>query len=89
MCNIILSKDNIDKDFNFIVFNIAFSEKTGKFTKDMILSRLENIGIEIDMKRMKRLNAILEWWLDNGLIFEDINGYLINNLFRKCLASDL
>lgn len=57
MCNMILTEDNIRKYFKFIVFNITFSEKSGRFTGDLILKRLENIGIEADIER---LNAIFE-----------------------------
>lgn len=75
MCNMVLTEDNVRKHFKFIVFNIAFSETGGKFTKDLIIKRLENIGIEADMER---LNAIFERWLEDGLIFEDVDGYVVN-----------
>lgn len=55
MCNMILTEDNIRKYFKFIVFNIAFSEKSGRFTGDLILKRLENIGIEADIERLNTI----------------------------------
>lgn len=79
MCNIILRQKDIKNDFSFILFNIAFSEKGGKFNENLLLKRLEEKNININKAEVHKI--IIDW-LEDGLIFEDIDGYLISNCLK-------
>lgn len=75
MCNMLISKNN--KELEFIVYNVVFSEKGGKFTTDFVCQQLGLHKIKADKDSLK---ALFEKWADNGLIFENANEYVINTM---------
>lgn len=71
MCNIIISNQSLE----FIVYNIVFSEISGKFTTDSIYNKLQENNISAEKNELKNL---FEKWLECGLIFEDAKSYIVN-----------
>lgn len=78
MCNMIINDKVIKEDFTFIVYNVAFSEASGRFTTELVYNRLKSKKIHTEKSR---LESIFETWLDCGLIFENANEYIINSIF--------
>lgn len=77
MCNMLVSKTNENnKEFEFIVYNVVFSETSGIFTTDYVYEQLKNHEIHANKEK---LNELFGRWADNGLIFENANEYVINS----------
>lgn len=77
MCNMLISKKKVNRDFKFIVYNIVFSESSGKFTTDLIYQRLQNHQIQT---KKSDLEIIFAEWVESGLIFENPKEYIINSM---------
>lgn len=75
MCNILLSSKMNNAELEFIVYNIAFAETSGRFTSEFIHSQLLNYEIEAE-KHV--LEVFFKKWLDLGLIFDNAEEYIIN-----------
>lgn len=77
MCNMLISKKEVNNDFKFIVYNLAFSESSGEFTTELIYRRLQKHKLQINKRD---LEAIFSKWAESGLIFENPKGYVINSM---------
>lgn len=77
MCNMLVSKEKNNKEFEFIVYNVAFSETRGKFTTEYVYQQLAKHQIQADRLRLEKLFGR---WTDLGLIFEDADEYIINTM---------
>lgn len=77
MCNMLISKKKVNTDFKFIVYNVVFSESSGKFTTDLIYQRLQKHQIQTNKSDLENIFAK---WVESGLIFENPNEYIINSM---------
>lgn len=80
MCNMLISKHkDYSTELEFIVYNVVFSETGGKFTTDFVYQQLINHKIQTDKHK---LELLFGKWADYGLIFEDVNEYVINSMIE-------
>lgn len=74
MCKMMI---NTNKDLKIAIYDLIFFEMGGIFKIEEIISLLSkqnNVNISKD-----RVSEILTEWIDNGLIYTDINGYITNS----------
>ncbi|MDR1769770.1 MAG: hypothetical protein LBS02_03930 [Hungatella sp.] len=76
MCKILISPEEKIEQFNFIVYNIVFSEKSGTVTTEKVYQRLKFHQINVERIKLERL---LESWADMGILFDNEEEYVINS----------
>ncbi|MDF2586654.1 MAG: hypothetical protein K0S41_495 [Anaerocolumna sp.] len=76
MCKVIMSMDEKEEQLDFIVYNMAFSEKSGKFTIESIINKLLELHIVIERFIIQNL---LNSWVDMGILFDNEEEYIINS----------
>lgn len=64
-------------NLEFIIYNLVISEITGKITTDSIYQQLQNNKISIDKNK---LNGLFSKWADDGLLFDNYNEYIVNDM---------
>lgn len=75
MCKIMISTNNLKENFEIIVYNLVFAEKSGKITMDSILQKLEQHQI---IAERSSLESLFQKWIDSGILFDNSNEYIIN-----------
>lgn len=71
----LISEEKSAREIEFMVYNLAFSEASGKFTEEKVAAGLKRHDITLDSNYLKR---IFTRWEELGWIFEDANAYVIN-----------
>lgn len=74
MCNILISKETSNKELDFIIYNVVFSETRGSFTTNDVYKKLKEYDIDVEMNK---LEEIFEKWTEIGLIFKSSIKYII------------
>lgn len=74
MCKMRVSEQT---NLEFIIYNLVISEITGKITTDSIYQQLQNNKISIDKNK---LNGLFSKWTDDGLLFDNYNEYIVNDM---------
>ena len=75
MCKMLIPEVGNARELEFMVYNLAFSEASGKFTEEQVAEGLRRYNI---IPEPDYLRQIFERWEDLGLIFDDANAYVIN-----------
>lgn len=74
MCKMRVSEQT---NLEFIIYNLVISEITGKITTDSIYQQLQNNKISI---YKNKLNGLFSKWTDDGLLFDNYNEYIVNDM---------